>query len=128
MLRPSQTRLGSGLIKALPVSFAAVRRTGWPVASVLDVSDAGCGFTDQIRAGIFDPFFTTKGVGRGLGLSAVQGFIHGHGGNISVVSRPGRGSRFEIFLPSANHSEQVRSDGENQLRGTAQRVSREQFR
>jgi signal transduction histidine kinase len=42
----------------------------------LEVSDAGCGMTDQIRAGIFDPFFSTKGTGRGIGLAAVQGIVH----------------------------------------------------
>jgi PAS domain S-box-containing protein len=68
----------------------------------LDVSDTGCGMTDQVRAGIFDPFFTTKGAGRGLGLSAVQGIVRSHGGDISVVSSLGRGSRFEIFLPCAD--------------------------
>jgi PAS domain S-box-containing protein len=73
----------------------------------LDISDTGCGMTDQIRTGIFDPFFSTKGAGRGLGLAAVQGIVRGHGGNISVVSTPGRGSRFEIYLPCATELELV---------------------
>jgi CheY-like chemotaxis protein/two-component sensor histidine kinase len=78
----------------------------------LEVSDTGCGMTDQIRAGIFDPFFTTKGAGRGLGLAAVQGIIRRQGGHISVESSPGHGSRFEIIFPCATELEQVPIDGE----------------
>ena len=67
----------------------------------LSVQDDGCGMDEKLQKMIFDPFFTTKGPGKGtgLGLSVVQSIVDGHGGQIRVRSRPGAGSRFEVFLP-----------------------------
>jgi PAS domain S-box-containing protein len=70
----------------------------------LEVTDSGCGMREEERTRIFDPFFTTKGRGNGLGLAVVQRIVHSYGGVISVASVPGRGTKFEIFLPSVEGS------------------------
>ncbi len=65
----------------------------------LEVSDTGGGITEEAQAKIFDPFFTTKFAGRGLGLAVVQRVVRDHGGAINLVSVPGQGTGFRIFLP-----------------------------
>ena len=71
----------------------------------LEVSDTGCGMSEETQQRMFDPFFTTKLTGRGLGLAAVLGIVRGHRGAMLLESAPGRGSTVQVLIPLAGPEE-----------------------
>jgi PAS domain S-box-containing protein len=68
----------------------------------LSVCDHGAGISEEVKAHLFDPFFSTKERGTGLGLAVVQHIVQSHGGRIDVASEPGRGARFDVWLPASS--------------------------
>jgi CheY-like chemotaxis protein len=68
----------------------------------LRVADTGTGVAPELLPRIFDPFFTTKppGKGTGLGLAMVFGIVKQHEGWVECRSEPGRGTRFDVYLPA----------------------------
>ncbi|MBX3085737.1 MAG: response regulator [Anaerolineae bacterium] len=69
--------------------------------AVITVQDTGHGIPKDALQKVFDPFFTTKPSGTGLGLSVSHSIIEGHGGDITVESKVGKGTIFTIKLPLA---------------------------
>jgi signal transduction histidine kinase/CheY-like chemotaxis protein len=86
---------------------------------LLKVSDSGPGMLDEVRRHAFEPFFSTKGGMEitGLGLSTAYGIVTQSGGQILADSEPGSGTRFHIYLPSAENASVSEGAGEGQETG-----------
>ena len=82
----------------IKTSVASRHSRDWITVSV---QDTGVGIPHFDQARIFEPFYTTKGNqgGTGLGLSVTYGIITDHGGQIEVLSQPGAGAKFTVWLP-----------------------------
>jgi signal transduction histidine kinase len=74
----------------------------------VSVADTGTGIPREYLAKIFEPFVQVPDApvgGAGLGLSISQRIIEAHGGQLSVQSEPGKGSRFTFTIPIAKKAE-----------------------
>jgi PAS domain S-box-containing protein len=67
----------------------------------ISIQDHGSGIPPEHLPRIFEPYFTTKQAGTGLGLATVYSIVRKHDGQINVVSEPGKGTTFEIYLPAS---------------------------
>ena len=66
----------------------------------ISVMDNGPGIDEKHMPYIFDSFFTTKSKSTGLGLALTSSIISNHNGHITVKSKPGEGTIFEIYIPA----------------------------
>jgi hypothetical protein len=77
-----------------------VRVSAQEALAVLEVSDTGCGMSEQfVRERLFRPFETTKAGGMGIGAFETAQYVKEIGGSIQVESRPGTGTRVTLALP-----------------------------
>jgi two-component system sensor histidine kinase GlrK len=67
----------------------------------IEIADTGCGIPQDQLDHIFEKYYQGRGTngGAGLGLAIAKAGVEAHGGNIHVISRVERGSRFRITLP-----------------------------
>jgi signal transduction histidine kinase/DNA-binding response OmpR family regulator len=121
---------GNLILEATNVEFAAENQAlaGNETADgphvLISVTDSGTGMTSEVLNHVFEPFFTTKkdGLGTGLGLSQVYGFVRQSGGHVSLLSQPNAGTTIKMFLPAVtmshlpiSHIEQTETDAPPQL-------------
>ncbi|MHB1025715.1 MAG: sensor histidine kinase, partial [Desulfobacteria bacterium] len=102
MLRRALVNLVGNAVDAMPsggtLSVSAGPRPDGRYSVV--VEDTGVGIPAEEREKIFEPYFTTKASGLGLGLVLTKKIVDAHGGEISVDSTPGKGTRIEVALPA----------------------------
>jgi len=112
-----RARADAGQLAQVLINLVANARTAMPSGGTLRlttratddkqvalvVADSGKGIDPAIRDRIFEPFFTTKDdwSNVGLGLSVSYRIVEEHGGRIDVISEPGHGATFTVYLPAA---------------------------
>lgn len=98
------------LINVINNSIQAIDNNGEITITMVDesdrkirlcVEDSGRGIETEYLPRVFDPFFTVgKAQGTGLGLSVSYGIVRRYGGDMSVSSVVGQGSKFTLTLPA----------------------------
>jgi CheY-like chemotaxis protein len=96
---------------------------------MLSVTDAGTGMTPDVLERLFEPFFTTKPAGRGtgLGLATSYAIVTEGGGRITVDSKIGEGTRFEVIFPLSESATADRQRRSSPLRGVDMSLATERI-
>jgi PAS domain S-box-containing protein len=107
MLRQMFLNLFMNALQAMPeCGRLAVRvQSDDPGTVRIEVEDSGIGIPSENLSRIFDPFFTTHEKGTGLGLALVHQIVENHQGRIAAESEFGKGTRFTIWLPEVQGTE-----------------------
>jgi two-component system NtrC family sensor kinase len=87
----------------LDEAYAAAHAEEFPHGQyvMIAVTDTGSGMSKEVVEHAFEPFFTTKGagVGTGLGLSMVYGFVKQSDGHIKIYTESGEGTSIKLYFP-----------------------------
>jgi len=84
-------------IQAMP-SGGRLTVTTDPIQRQIVITDRGCGIPAEHLDKIFDLFYTTKSKGTGLGLATAYKIVKEHGGDLSLQSEAGKGTKVTISL------------------------------
>jgi len=133
---PGNVKVDPGQIEQVIVNLAVNARDAMPTGGkltievsnldmdqapqvMLAVRDTGIGMDAEVRSHLFEPFYTTKAreKGTGLGLSIVYGIVKQSGGSITVDTRLGNGTVFQIFLP------RILDDTQQEVARTAEKIA-----
>jgi signal transduction histidine kinase len=79
------------------LQLGAVRR-GKEVVFV--VEDTGKGMEKDVAERLFEPFLSGRPGGTGLGMAVVRRTVEAHGGRLQIKSKPGKGTKVEMWLPA----------------------------
>ena len=112
-----------------PVGEESLKNTSEKQFIEISIKDTGKGIAQENIEKIFTRFFQVSsedgGHGTGIGLALVKELVKLHNGNISVISRPGKGSKFTVHLPYETEasSEAVEFKDESELPGKTHAIT-----
>jgi two-component system NtrC family sensor kinase len=95
ILNAQQSIEGSGSIEV----WTSMSQASAEPSVLVEISDTGCGISEEEMVHIFEPFFSRRRDGTGLGLWVTQNIVRQHGGHIEIANRERKGSTFRLILP-----------------------------